>query len=278
MDVVIISDKKGAALPELKKSFEKRGFEHVGFIYVGRVSLLTKGNQTKILVGTINFSKYNGVFLNVGQQFTQFVEPFLTELSNKGIYCQLKPESYYVTSNKPFMNVVLNSRNIKTQKTFIVANANLLEQAVKSFNFPVMFKTFVGAAKAQSIVIEDQRSFESFAKSFRSKVDAIMVQEYLQGDLDYCVVIGKNVFGVRRKWDREKAEHHSKLTPVSLSSKSTETAIKAAKTVGADIATVKLIGDTVLSVSPEVNFDRFGTAMGKDLNDSVADHYFEVLK
>jgi len=65
---------------------------------------------------------------------------------------------------------------------------------------------------------------------------------------------------------------------VSLSSKSTETAIKAAKTVGADIATVKLIGDTVLSVSPEVNFDRFGTAMGKDLNDSVAEHYFEVLK
>jgi len=152
MKAVLISEKKDPSILLIKEAMEKK-FSHVGFIHLSRVGLLTKNNKTKIMVGSINFEKYDCAYINAKPDLTQFIEPLIDEIRQKGIYCNLKPESYYITSNKPFLYVLLNSKEIPVQKTTVVSSANLIESSMNSFEYPVIIKTFEGNKKTQSLVM-----------------------------------------------------------------------------------------------------------------------------
>ncbi|MFH1586529.1 MAG: hypothetical protein ABID38_01580 [Candidatus Diapherotrites archaeon] len=277
MNCVIIGEEKSPDLVQIKRAFLEKGFDKVPFIKISKIGLFTAGNKTKIVVGKINFSKYDSVFLKVGPQFTQFVEPFLAELAEKGIYCQLKPESFYISSNKPFMFSVLASRGIPIPKTSIVPSSELIEQASKGFKFPQVFKTFVGQKKNQQIIVESERGLKSTIKSFKSKFDAVTIQEYLQEDLIYCVVVGKEILGLKRKWNSDNFEHMAKMVSTSLSGEDSETAFRACRTVGFDIALVRLIGGKVIDIDPIIDFDRFNKPLGKSIESMVAAHYSEKV-
>ncbi len=278
MEVVIIGQEKSSDLALLQNAFEAKGFENAPFIKIDKLGLFTEESKTKIVAGTINFRKYDAVFLKAGPQFTQFVEPFLDELVEEGIYCQVKPESYYIMANKPFMYTLLNSKGIRIQKTIIVPGVNLIEASLKELSFPILVKTFVGNRKTQNIIVESERALKSFAKSIKTKVDAITLQEYLAGNLDYCFVIGKEVFAVERRWNEKKLEHSEKGIATSLSEKDAKMALNATRVCGADIATVKMINANVMNVSPIIDFDRFNKALGKDMQTVVASHYWQLLE
>lgn len=277
MNVVIISEEKSPDIELMQNAFLKRGFEKAPFIKISKMTLLSRNNNTKIIVGTINFSKYNSVFLKVGQQFTPFVEPFLSQLAEDDIYCQLKPESYYFLSNRAFQYAVLNEQQVPTQRTVIVSSVAMIEQSLKQISFPLIMKAFVGYKKTQSLLIDSKRSLKSAAKSTKAKADLIILQEYLQDDLNYCFVIGKEVLAVIRKWDEKEMEHADRAITTTLSDTDREIALNAAKTLGMDIATVKMIAGKVTNVSPIIDIIRFNKVLGKNLEEKIAHHYNEVL-
>ncbi|MFH1696534.1 MAG: hypothetical protein ABH854_01335 [Candidatus Diapherotrites archaeon] len=277
MNVVTVSEKKGKDVQMLTDAFLKKGFERAPFIGVSKLGLITKKSGTRIVVGKLNFRKYDAVFLKAGPHLTQFIEPFLDNLVESGIYCQLKPESYYVTSNKPFMYATLNAAGIPMQKTTIIQSVEMIEQAVKGFKFPLLFKTFSGHEKLQHVIMDSERGLMSMAKGVKEKAEAILLQEYLEGDLDYCFVIGRETFSVKRKWDDKKMEHLEKGVSSTLDEDAVRIASKAARAVGADIATVKMINGRVIDVSPEIELERFNKILCKELQENIASHYMEVL-
>jgi glutathione synthase/RimK-type ligase-like ATP-grasp enzyme len=277
MNVAIIGSQKTEDLNLLKKAFEEKGFKKAPFLKISKIGLFTSGNSTKVVVGTINFKKYDAVFLKAHPKFTAFVEPFLDELVEEGIYCQLKPESYYIMSNRPFSYAALNSRGVKTQNTLIFPDPKMIDESKIDLNYPLIVKSFIGHRKTQSLVVDSERGLKSFARSIKSKVDCITLQEYLEGDLLYCFVIGKDVFGVKRKWDAKKFDHVEKGVSASISETDAEMAKKAARACGADIATVKIIDGLVLNVSPEIDLLRFNNVLGKELHSNIASHYWDVL-
>jgi len=277
MNVVTISEEKTEDISWLKEAFLRKGFEKAPFINIAKVGLLTKKGKTRIIVGSINFRRYDAVFLKAGPALTQFIEPFLAELVEEDIYCQLKPESGYITSNKPFMYSVLNASGIPIQKTTIVPGVEVIEQALKGFSFPLLFKTFVGHEKMQHVIVDSERSLRSMAKSIKSGVDAVLLQEYLEGDLNYCIVIGSEILAITRKWDENKGEHAEKGLTTTLSEKDTRLAKRAARIVGADIATVRMIDGRIVDVNPMIDIQRFNKILGKELQDKVAQHYWDML-
>ena len=118
MKVAIISDKKNENMVELQQGFEKEKI-HAPFINIDRVSLLTQGRNTDLVAARLDFSKYDAVYLKVSRQFTQFIEPFIDTLVSKGIYCQFKPEAFYIIANKPFQYSVLHAKGVRTSETMI---------------------------------------------------------------------------------------------------------------------------------------------------------------
>ncbi len=275
MNCVIIGEEKSPDLARLKNALLDKGFENAPFIKINKIGLFTADNFTKIVIGKINFRKYDSVYLEAGPQFTQFVEPFLDELTEKGIYCQLKPESYYISSNKPFLFSVLASKEIPISKTTIIPSIELIGQASNGFKFPLVFKTFVGQKKMQQIVVESERNLKSVSTSFKSKIDAVMIQEYFQDDLNYCIVVGKEIVGLKRKWNLDKFEHAEKLISTSLGSEDKETALRACRAIGFDIAVVNLISGRVIGVNPVIDFERFNKPLGKSIEAMIASHYYE---
>jgi glutathione synthase/RimK-type ligase-like ATP-grasp enzyme len=277
MKAVLIAEKKDSSILLIKEAMQKK-FEHVGFIHLSRVGLLTKKDKTKIIVGLINFEKYDCVYLKAEPELTQFIEPLIDELRQKGIYCNLKPESYYITSNKPLMYVLLNSHNIPVQKTVVISSPNLIESGIASFNYPVIIKTFNGIKKTQSLVIDSLRGLKSFIKSIKSEPSAIVLQEYLQGDVLYCAVIGEQVFAYKRKWFEEKFEHSVKETGIALSDSEKKQAIESVNACGLDLGVAKLIQGKTVNVSPLIEIEKFNKALGKELNSVISEHYFKKVK
>ncbi len=277
MKAVLISTRKDSSINLIKEAMEKK-FEHVGFIYLSRVGLLTKKNKTKIAVGSIDFEKYDCVYLNAKPELTAFIEPLIDELRQKGIYCNLKPESYYITSNKPLMYVLLNSKKIPIQKTTVISSSNLIESTMNSFNYPVIIKTFNGNKKTQSLVIDSLRGLKSFIKSIKSNPSVIVTQEYLEDDVIYAAVIGEQVFAYKRKWIKDKFEHSVKEIGLALSDSQKKQAIDSINVCGLDLGTVKIISNKTINVEPVIELEKFNKATGKQLENIITEHFFKKVK
>lgn len=275
--IALIGNKKTEAIAKLQQSFGEKNIS-AAFLKLNKVGMLTEGKHTKILAGTINFRKYDAVYLEADSVETAFVEPFLDELAEEGIYCQLKPGSFYITSNKPYMHTVLNSKGLKIPKMSIFQSPDLVENALRRLPFPVLFRAFAGVKKMQELVIDSERSLKSVMNSMKKSADVITLQEYLEEDIHYCFVIGDSVYAVKRKWNAKKFEHAKKGIGMTLSENEAKAAKLAAKMVGADIATVKMISEKVINVMPKIDFERFNKTLGKEMQSYIVTHFTEALR
>ena len=277
MEVVLVSEKKTEEIERLQKAFEEVNVK-APYVKIGNIALHTKGKNTSIFFGSLDFSKFNGCFLQLDASFVDFAEPFLDELVKKGIYCQMKPESFYINSNIPFQYVVLNSKGIKVAKTVITKDLTQLDSISDEFNFPVIFKTFVKTSKTQSFVAESKRNLMAIANGIKTELDAVTVQDFIEGDLVYAAVIGEEVFAIQKKWNVEKFEHEKKVSSTILSEKQISIAVSAAKVLGLDIAVVKMINEKVNGIRTLIDFELFNKASGKDLYRAVANFYLKKIQ
>jgi len=277
MDIALIAEKKTEDMEKLGKAFEEKGLSSE-FIEVGDLGIIVEKNSSSVFYEKKDFSEYSSVFLSLPVEFTLFSEPFLSELVDSGIYCQLKPNSYYILSNKPYLYANLNSKNVLIPKTDIVADKESLDISIKEFSYPMIVKTFLGLKKTNSVLVESERSLKSFIKSISVDVDAITMQEYLEGDVDQSLVIGDSVYTIKRKWVEKELSHSKKPLTTKLSEDDAEKAIKAAKVCGMDIGVVKMIGGRVIGVRNRIDFKLFNDALSQDMYSRIASFYEEKVK
>lgn len=274
MNVVLIAEEKTPDLEKLLDAFKSKKLS-AEFISVGDIGVIIEKNASSIFCEKGKFNDYDSVFLSLPVEFTLFSEPFLSELVDDGTYCQLKPNSYYILSNKPFLYSNLTSKGILTPQTDILADKDAIDFSLKEFSYPLIVKTFLGLKKTNSVLVESERSLKSFIKSISVNVDAITIQEYLEGDVDQSLVIGDDVYTVKRKWVEKELSHSKKPLSVKLSDDEKETAIRAAKVCGMDIGVVKMIDGKVIGVRNRIDFKMFNDALSQNMYDKVADYYAE---
>ncbi|RLG70316.1 MAG: hypothetical protein DRO04_02050, partial [Candidatus Iainarchaeum archaeon] len=179
----IITDKKDANIEKLEKAFEEKNIPATTYS-IGRLALFTRDVESVLMYGKERVD-ISGALIRAEPNLAQFVEPLVDILISKGVYCNIRPNAYYTLSNLPLVYALLNSCKIPITKTHMVATIESLENAIERFSFPVIIKVFVKNKKTQSIVIDSKRGFSSFIKSIKGKVDAITLQEFLEGDLTY---------------------------------------------------------------------------------------------
>ena len=277
MDVAVIAEQKTKDLEQLIAAFRSRKVSSE-FLEAGNLGIFVEKSVSTVFKEGTPFNKYSSIFLSLPVQFTLFAEPFLSELVDSGTYCQLKPNSYYILSNKPFLYSTLNSKGVLLPKTDILADKETIDSSVSDFSYPLIVKTFLGLKKTNSVLVESERSLRSFVKSISMDVDAVTIQEYLSGDVDQTLVIGDDCYTVKRKWVEKELSHSKKAVSTKLSENEKEMAIKAARVCGMDIGVVKMIGGRVIGVRNRIDMRLFNDALSQDLFDKVASHYAEKVR
>ncbi|MDO8428537.1 MAG: hypothetical protein Q7S92_04970 [Candidatus Diapherotrites archaeon] len=277
MKVLILMTEKDFHFKAFKQAFHEQGFK-VGYANIKRVSLFSKTGKTEIRHPVIHFDSYDAVYLTPALQLKQFIEPLLLELQDLGIYAQFNPNSFYINDNEALQAVLLNSFNVKLGKTILVGQPTKIIPATRHMSYPVLLKLFKNQKKNFSLLVESQRSLQSLSKSLDPDLDAVFVKEFIEGDIDHCLVIGEKVYAIRRKWDGEQVVHLNKGQMTKLSKIDSDTAIQAAQICGCDIATVKLCKGYVIKVDSHVDIQAFNKKIGLNFYAEVAKLYFEKIK
>lgn len=275
MRVVVIAEAKNKSIELLLEKFEDKKIE-ASYIRLSKLALLTEGKKTEVIADSVKFANYDAVFISAEPTATPFVEPLLVELQDRGIYCNARPESFYLTANKPYMYSALISKGISAPATRILASPALVDEVLPSTKFPVFFKAYASLTQTQLMKVNSSSALKSVAKSLQGKTDAVVIQDFAKGDRLQCAVIGKEVYAYRQKWDDAEAAHTGKPQVISLSDKEKQLAIKAANNLGLDIATVKLVNGMVVDVSAQLNIEGFNKVLSKELEKAVVDYYQQM--
>ena len=252
----------------LAEAFEEYEFK-TRVISAKELALFTKGSKTKVIKGSRAINTCCA-FLSVSLQLTQFAEPLLDEFAKQGIYCPTKPSAYYVCSNELLQMSMLNSYNIKVPRTIMFSSAENLNIYTKGLSYPAIFKAFIKERKIQSTIVQ---SFEELKKLVNGvEAENFMVREYITDELDYCAVIGNEVFNLKipLKKNSLAPEDLKKAYPSKLSKVEEETALQAASVCAGDIATVTMCKGFVLRVKPNVNLALFTKKCSQNMFEKVA--------
>jgi len=258
------------SLKHFKRAFREKGFTPKS-LDLKKVSLASGKKGTELMDGSIDFDQIDCVYLKAGLKLAQFAEPLLDELERRNIYCQVKTKSNFISTNEPLQLAILNSKNVKMPKTMVFGSPKLIKAQAEKFSYPVQFKAFRRGEKTMSMLVESERSLVSIADSLRAEQDAIIVREFIEGDVDESAIIGGKVFTMRRKFDRGVPQPMKKGQFVKLPQVEKETAIHSAHICGYDIASVKMCKGYVLKVKPLLKINTFNKVTGEDLYEEIAD-------
>lgn len=276
LKILVLSGKKSFAVKKIKKEFELAG-NQVSYLNIGNLSLISGENNTLIKNRGINVGDFDAVFLKTGLKLAPFVEPLLDELNKLGIFVQIKAGAYYLNANDALQEIVL-SKKVKVPKFFAMSNPKKTRNLVKALHYPLIFKTFVGLKKTQSIIVESPRSLQSIAKSIKLETDEVVLREFIEGDLIQCAVIGNNVFSIKRKWKGNELNKLENGAKTILSGKDKKTAILAINCLGSEIGTVKICNGFVTDVSLDIDWEIFCKKTGKNLYKSLVEFYKEKVE
>jgi len=269
--MAVEGEKKRFAL--LRQAFIEKGFS-VNLIPVRGLTIFTDMSGSRVKASNLS-SFSSAVYLETPLALAQFVEPLLDYIELKGLYCQVHKKAYYVASNEMLQLSVLNSYNIKIPPTRIFGNIEQIKKSADKFSYPVIVKIYKDGEKIQSMIAKSPE--ELVASTERAQGNNAIVRECIEGDVDYCAVIGDEVFALRRpsKDNAVALQPMKNARPIRLSKTEEETAIQAASICGCDVATVKLCRGFVLKVKPYVNMLLFTRRTGRNLFEKTAELFEE---
>lgn len=267
--------KKGFDVKKLLKAFREK-FSEVVYLNISRLNLLSRQDGTFIKNSGINVEDFDGVFLKTTLKLAPFVEPLIDELKARNIFLHISPGAYYLNANEPLQFISLSKR-VKVPKFFVFSQPKRIRGFFNALKYPIIFQSFVGLKKAQSIIVESHRSLTSIIKSIRAETTAVVLREFIEGNVLECAVLGEKVFAIKRKLKKIELQSLKKGSMAKISKSEKETAIAAVNCCGLKLGTVKLCNGSVIGVSPEIELFAFSKKFKKSLYAEIAEFFSKKI-
>jgi len=270
--VAIISDKEGEYIQNLIEAFSKVEI-FSEFIHLQDLGLMVEEGNTKIFNKEVEFLDYDGVLLNASENLFLFIEPLLNELTDKGVYCNIKPAAFNILSNSPYLLTSLNLKGIQLKKIKLISDIDILKEVIKDFKFPLLLESYSETIKSQKIFIESEKTLNSLIKNLEIDFKILVVQEFFEEDIDQSIIIDEDIYTVRKKWVEDKMANSKNGLSINLDSRTKDILIKTSDIIGCDIIQIKTIGEKVISVKPVIDFEEFNQEEGQDIYSVIARMY-----
>jgi len=230
-------------------------------------------------------SDYDAVIPRIGASVTFYATAVLRQLEMMGVYTANPSDAILRARDKLRCHQLLAGQGIGLPRTVFGDNPDDTGDLLAMLGRPPhVIKLNEGTQGAGVILAERASASQSVIEAFRGLYANFLVQEFIaeaKGADIRCFVIGSKVVAAMRRQAR-RGEFRSNLhrggtaKAVALSPDEVETAIRAARVLGLNVAGVDLLrskrGPLVLEVNSSPGLEGIEAASGEDVAGAIIDY------
>lgn len=225
---------------------------------------------------------FDAVIPRIGASVTHYGLAVIRQFEMMGVYCLTESIALGRSRDKLRALQLLSRKGIGLPKTSFAYNVHDAKELIKLVGgTPLVLKLCEGTQGRGIVLAETQKAAESVIEAFRELGAEFLVQEFIKeanGSDVRCFVIGDKVVAAMQRTAQE-GEFRSNLhrggsaTVTKLTPTERRTAIKAAQTMGLQIAGVDLLrssrGPLVMEVNSSPGLEGIEGATQKDIADAI---------
>lgn len=265
------------------KEAERRGHE-VTILYAKDIGLIF-GNGKALTYRAKKLSPKDLDVIVVRPGFTgdpSVYASIIKQLQLAGFYVLNNYIGVFRAKNKIRTMQLLDHFGVPVPKTLVVSEPELLEEAAKEFDFPVIIKTIFGTHGTGVFIAESMRSLAPIVDYLTKRERGpVKLQEYIaeaKGKDLRAFVCGKKVIAAMvrsAKAGEFRANFHKggSVGAVELTDEEKRLAVRACQVLGLDIAGVDILrtneGPKVIEVNSNPGLEGIGKATGINMAEKV---------
>lgn len=225
---------------------------------------------------------FDAVIPRIGASVTHYGLAVIRQFEMMGVYCLTESVALGRSRDKLRALQLLSRKGLGLPKTSFAYHVHDSAELIKLVGgTPLVLKLCEGTQGRGIVLAETPKAAESVIEAFRELRAEFLVQEFIQeaGGSDVrCLVIGNKVVAAMQRTAQE-GEFRSNLhrggtaSITRLSPEERRTAIKAASTMGLQVAGVDLLrsnrGPLVMEVNSSPGLEGIEGATGKDIADAI---------
>lgn len=262
--LVIVSEENS-----LKENFEPY-FKEIKYYPLSDVRLNLLGDEEDVFVGETPVKEFDSLYMQVKPELSIFIRVMLENLE-KDINTNLDSISSYILSKKQYLYKVLSEKNIPMPNT-VIAGSERSASGVKELNFPIVARRFQGFKKREMSLLSDEEELEDFSRTTEYGKELLIFQEFVEGDVYKCLIIGDEVVSIKLEnegeWNLRTKNANEKYYNVSSEMK--ELAVEASNAIGAKVCRAKIVGDKIVDMRPNPDIKHFQDVSGKNTFEKIA--------
>lgn len=225
---------------------------------------------------------FDAVIPRIGASVTHYGLAVIRQFEMMGVYCLTESVALGRSRDKLRALQLLSRKGLGLPKTSFAYNVHDTQQLIKLVGgTPLVLKLCEGTQGRGIVLAETPKAAESVIEAFRELRAEFLVQEFIKeaGGKDIrCLVIGNKVVASMQRTAQE-GEFRSNLhrggtaSLARLTPEERRTAIKAASTMGLQVAGVDILrsnrGPLIMEVNSSPGLEGIEGATGKDIADAI---------
>lgn len=263
----------------------KKYFETVDFLDLRLFEVNFSGDKAEILYEGKPLNYYDCIYTKGSFRYASILANITGRLHKK-TYMPLTPESFTLGHDKLLTQMELQKDNIPMPKTYLASTIDAAKKNLEKMNYPIVMKFPKGTQGKGVMFAESYSSASSVLDALSALNQPFLLQEFVDtdgSDIRALVVGEKVVASMKRKSnvneDRANIHAGGKAESVILGENAKRIAVKAAKSIGAEICGVDILeghkGPVVLEVNLSPGLQGISTVTDVDISDTIAKYLYE---
>ncbi len=284
VNIVILS--RSAALYSTQSLINaaRRKNHFVRVIDYQHCDIIIENNKAKVsYYGTI-IKNVDAIIPRIGASFTRYGAAVIKQFEAMKVPSILTSEALFIARDKLMCLQVLAMHGIKVPRTVMTNNAIMYEDLVKSFGYhPLIIKLLSGTHGVGVIKADSHQMATTILEAFQKTSQKTLLQEFIKeskgADIRIFVVGGEVVATMKRQ--AKEGEFRSNLhrggssTKIDITDEERETALKAVKVLGLEVAGVDILqsknGPMIIEVNASPGLEGIEKTSGVDISGKIID-------
>ncbi len=286
MDMVIVYGEESTT-HQLMIERAEEFFDKVLAVPADGLKFIYGEEGTKVLYKDTDITEFDVAYLRHSDEEVYFAES-LSEIMNKsGVITPLSDDTFSIMANKFYTMKILAENGLNVPDSVYTLSPDSAVNAAEELGYPVIMKTITGGGGEGVMRASSESELKPVMDTMNSFQTEICLQEYMEhsGTDNRLIVIGDHVVGYKRS-SSDKEEWRSNIgtggerLKLDLTQEMEETALMAARSIGADISGADVIQsekDEGKIHLLEMNAAQFG--LSEQINEIVEeDIIFEIVE
>ena len=266
----------------------KNYFDEVDAIDIRYIEITFSGEKANILYKGEPLKKYDCIFAKGSFRYANLMKSFTILRSNES-YLPISDRAFTISHDKLLTQMEFQRNGIPMPTTYMASTIDAARSILERLNYPIIMKFPQGTQGKGVLFSESFASASSILDALSSLRQPFIIQEYIEtGGTDLrAFVIGDEVVAAfqRKATVKEKrANTHAGGSGevIELTDEEKRIAVKAAKSVGAEIAGVDILrshrGPVIIEINISPGLQGITKYSGIDVADKIAKYLFDNTK